>query len=71
MIEWLVERYQPHVSGFALIVAPAFVDEARDQVCCLTTLPVEVFPQAQPTGMLDAVLAARRRWRPRGRPQSG
>ncbi|MEO7276315.1 MAG: NTP transferase domain-containing protein [Vicinamibacterales bacterium] len=59
MLDWLIELYQPHVSALALVVSPSHAGWIGDHARRVATLPVDVFQQAQPTGMLDAVLAAR------------
>ena len=58
MIDRLIDLYRPHVSRIVLVVNPAFEAEARARSGG-TGVPIDVAVQAQPTGMLDAVLKGR------------
>jgi bifunctional UDP-N-acetylglucosamine pyrophosphorylase/glucosamine-1-phosphate N-acetyltransferase len=57
MIDRLERLYRGFVSKIVLIVHPSFADTVRKHVSAWTT-PVECLVQAQPTGMLDAILLA-------------
>lgn len=59
MIEHLVELYEPFVSQFVCVVNPAHIATAEALVSASTSHRVDVVAQAQPTGMLDAILLAR------------
>ncbi len=58
MLDHLLARYAPVVSRVALVVHPsarAAVGRAVEQV----VIPIDIFVQTDPTGMLDAILLAR------------
>jgi len=66
MIGWLIALYRPWVSGVVLVAHPTTRDAIRAAVQQYD-LPSEVVIQAEPTGMLDAVLlgcVAAARWSP-------
>lgn len=56
MLDHLVDLYAPFVQGIVVVAHPSFSDEVRawGRGCAI----VSVAEQAQPTGMLDAILAA-------------
>jgi NDP-sugar pyrophosphorylase family protein len=57
MIDRLIDLYRPFVSRIVLVVNPTFAPGVRQHVA-RSDIPIDVALQAQPTGMLDAVLAA-------------
>ena len=66
MIGWLIALYRPWVSGVVVVAHPTTSDASRGVVQSYD-LPSEVVVQAEPTGMLDAVLlgcVAVARWSP-------
>ena len=67
MIEHLLDLYAEFVDAVALVVHPTALDRTRE-IAGAASMPVDVFMQETPTGMLDAILLARpaiERWRPR------
>jgi bifunctional UDP-N-acetylglucosamine pyrophosphorylase / glucosamine-1-phosphate N-acetyltransferase len=59
MIDHLLERYREAVAGFVLVVHPSFESRVRSHVSAAAPdLDVEYVAQAEPTGMLDAILLA-------------
>ena len=67
MIEHLLALYATSVEAFAVVVNPAALDRTRE-IARRANMPIELFVQDEPTGMLDAILLARpaiERWRPR------
>jgi dolichol-phosphate mannosyltransferase len=60
MIDRLLDLYRAYVSRVVVIVRPEFAEDVRRHLASLG-LPPDVEIQARPTGMLDAVLAARDR----------
>lgn len=58
MLEHLLALYEPHVSQYVVVVAPAWVAVAEERLRTLTPHPGVVVAQDRPTGMLDAVLLA-------------
>jgi dolichol-phosphate mannosyltransferase len=60
MIERLVDLYRGAVSRVVIVAHPAFAGHLRARVGGLR-MPIDVEVQAEPTGMLDAVLIARDR----------
>jgi bifunctional UDP-N-acetylglucosamine pyrophosphorylase/glucosamine-1-phosphate N-acetyltransferase len=67
MIEHLLDLYAGCVESVALVVHPSALERTRELVGS-ASVPVELFVQETPTGMLDAILLARPaivRWRPR------
>jgi bifunctional UDP-N-acetylglucosamine pyrophosphorylase/glucosamine-1-phosphate N-acetyltransferase len=66
MIGWLIALYRPWVRGVVVVAPPSTCEAIRDVVEGYD-LPFEVVVQAEPTGMLDAVLlgcGAAPRWSP-------
>jgi bifunctional N-acetylglucosamine-1-phosphate-uridyltransferase/glucosamine-1-phosphate-acetyltransferase GlmU-like protein len=57
MIDRLERLYRDVVSKIVVIVHPSFADPVREHVAAWAT-PVECLVQAEPTGMLDAILLA-------------
>ena len=67
MIEHLLGLYAESVEAVAVIVSPVALDRTHE-ITARSSVPVELFVQEKPTGMLDAILLARpaiERWRPR------
>ena len=60
MIDWLIELHRDFVSRIVVVVAPDALDRARGHLS-EASVPVDLEVQEQPTGMLDAVLAAHAR----------
>lgn len=58
MLDHLLALYAPAVSRVALVVHPA-ARAAVERAVERAVLPVDLFVQAEPTGMLDAILLAR------------
>ena len=59
MIDYLLERYRHTVQRFVLVVHPSFEDQVRRHVeRSAPSLDVDYATQANPTGMLDAILLA-------------
>lgn len=56
MLDYLLELYTPWVERVFVVVQPAF-EEVVTRHCAQSAAPVEVALQAEPTGMLDALLA--------------
>jgi bifunctional UDP-N-acetylglucosamine pyrophosphorylase/glucosamine-1-phosphate N-acetyltransferase len=66
MLGWLIELYRPWVSGVVVVAHPTTREAIRDAIESYD-LPLDVVVQAEPTGMLDAVLlgcVAAARWLP-------
>jgi bifunctional UDP-N-acetylglucosamine pyrophosphorylase/glucosamine-1-phosphate N-acetyltransferase len=66
MIGWLITLYRPWVSGVVVVAHPTTREAIRDVVQDYD-LPSDVVVQAEPTGMLDAVVlgcVATARWSP-------
>ncbi len=66
MLAWLIALYRPWVSGVIVVAHPA-TREAIQEVVEICDLPCAVAVQAEPTGMLDAVVLgceAAARWSP-------
>jgi bifunctional UDP-N-acetylglucosamine pyrophosphorylase/glucosamine-1-phosphate N-acetyltransferase len=55
MIDHLLARYQSAVSRFILVLGPGFADEVMAH-CAGSPLRIDYAIQAEPTGMLDAIL---------------
>ena len=66
MLAWLIALYRPWVSGVIVVAHPA-AREAIQEAVEICDLPCAVAVQAEPTGMLDAVVLgceAAARWSP-------
>jgi dTDP-glucose pyrophosphorylase len=62
MIDYLFALYAPLVDKFILVVQPSFEDEVRSH-CANFPFDIEYALQAEPTGMLDAILIPEERVR--------
>jgi bifunctional UDP-N-acetylglucosamine pyrophosphorylase / glucosamine-1-phosphate N-acetyltransferase len=58
MIDYLFDLYRDLVNRFVVVVAPDAVSTVRTH-CMSMGFPVELLVQAEPTGMLDAILLPR------------
>ncbi len=58
MVHHLLALYAPFTSAVVVVVAPTAVDEAQAVLREHAPMPFDICVQAQPTGMLDAVLLA-------------
>lgn len=58
MIDWLLDLYRPFVDRATVIVSPDARSAVQEHLRS-SALPVAFASQAHPTGMLDAILAAR------------
>jgi bifunctional UDP-N-acetylglucosamine pyrophosphorylase/glucosamine-1-phosphate N-acetyltransferase len=59
MIDYLFDRYSQTVEHFVVVVHPSFEAQVRDHIGQVApSLDVQFATQAQPTGMLDAILLA-------------
>jgi len=65
LIEYLFERYERWVEEFVLVLHPSFAGRVRDY-CAERRHRVGFAIQESPTGMLDAILAARDQVEPLG-----
>lgn len=55
MLDYLLERYAPHVGAFAVVVHPSFRAEV-ERYCVGRSETIAFAVQEEPTGMLDAIL---------------
>ena len=55
MLDYLLDRYTPHVGCFVVVVHPSFRAEV-ERHCAGRSMDVEFAVQEEPTGMLDAIL---------------
>ena len=55
MLDYLLDRYAPHVGCFVVVVHPSFRAEV-ERYCAGRSMDVEFAVQEEPTGMLDAIL---------------
>jgi bifunctional UDP-N-acetylglucosamine pyrophosphorylase/glucosamine-1-phosphate N-acetyltransferase len=62
MIDYLLELYAPFVDRFVLVLHPSFADEV-ERHCMASALKIDYEVQAEPTGMLDAILIPQERVR--------
>ena len=62
MIDYLLDLYAPFVDRFVLVLHPSFA-EAVERHCSASGLEIEYDIQAEPTGMLDAILIPQERVR--------
>ena len=55
MLDYLLDRYAPHVGCFVVVVHPSFRAEV-ERHCAGRSMDVEFAVQEEPTGMLDSIL---------------
>ena len=55
MLDYLLDRYAPHVGCFVVVVHPSFRSEV-ERYCVGRSMDIEFAIQEEPTGMLDAIL---------------
>jgi len=67
MIDYLLELYAPFVERFVLVLHPSFAEEV-ERHCAASGFAIDYDIQAEPTGMLDAILIPQERVR-RHQPQ--
>jgi len=67
MLDWLLERYAPHVARVVVVASPGAESALRAHLAT-RGVPHEVAVQARPTGMLDAIRLAEAALRARREP---
>lgn len=58
MLDHLIDRFAPFVARIVVVAHPSFAESIERHLQRDTPVPFAVAEQAQPTGMLDAILAA-------------